>query len=92
MNEVSELVLRPFEEIVAKAALAARTARDAQPILEASQSLAKEGERALKRLVPPYRAHFEKLGPVFIDALKENGMCFFLLYSNPTRFLTAPGC
>lgn len=73
MDSVDDLVLTPFKEIVEKAATAVGNAGDYAEMLRASQALLKEGQRALKRIEPMCRKHFEEYGSAFTDALKENG-------------------
>jgi hypothetical protein len=73
MDDVAELVLTPFREIVEKGKTAVENAGDAQPMLRTSQTLVKEGERALKKIEPLCKKHLEEYGVNFIDALKENG-------------------
>lgn len=73
MDDVSDLVLTPFREIVEKGRTAVENAGGAQPMLKASQALVKEGERALKKIEPVCQKHIDESGSNFIDALKENG-------------------
>lgn len=73
MNLVDDLVLTPFKEIVEKAATALGNAGDYDEMQRASHALMKEGQRALKRIEPVCRKHFEEYGTGFTDALKENG-------------------
>ncbi|SPN99624.1 uncharacterized protein DNG_02476 [Cephalotrichum gorgonifer] len=73
MDLVDDLVLTPFKEIVDKAQTAVDNAGDDNPdMLKASQTLLKEGQRALKRIEPICKKHFEEYGTNFTDALKEN--------------------
>ena len=74
MDLVDDLVLTPFKEIVDKATTAVENAGDESPeMLKSSQTLLKEGQRALKRIEPLCQKHFEEYGSNFTDALKENG-------------------
>lgn len=78
MELVDDLVLTPFKEIVDKAGTAAENAGDDNPdMLKASQALLKEGQRALKRIEPLCKKHFEEYGTNFTDTLKENGEASF---------------
>ena len=74
MDLVDDLVLTPFKEIVDKAGTAVENAGDENvDMLKASQSLLKEGQRALKRIEPLCKKQFEEYGTNFTDTLKENG-------------------
>ncbi|KAK7956951.1 uncharacterized protein PG986_006173 [Apiospora aurea] len=77
-DEVERLILGPFKEIVEKANLAIANAEGAEEdvaasMLKAAQSLAKEGERALKRIEPLCAKNHEQYGTNFVDAVKEHG-------------------
>ncbi|KAH8681258.1 hypothetical protein BX600DRAFT_16720 [Xylariales sp. PMI_506] len=76
-DEADRLVVAPFREIVEKANVAIENARNADdeaaaPMLKAAQSLAKEGERALKRIEPLCSDYYQEYGVNFIDAVKEH--------------------
>lgn len=73
MDDIADLVVTPFRDIVEKGQTAVENAGDTQPMLKAAQSLVKEGERALKRIEPLCRKQLEEYGSNFLDALKENG-------------------
>jgi hypothetical protein len=85
MDDVAQLVLAPFKDIVEKGKTAIENAGDAQPMLKASQTLVKEGERALKRIEPVCQKHVDEYGSNFTDALKENGTSW-------SRFPSRPFC
>ncbi|KAF5659255.1 hypothetical protein FHETE_9499 [Fusarium heterosporum] len=72
MDDVADLVISPFRDIVDKGRKAIENAGDDKPMLKASQSLVKEGERALKKIEPLCRKHLDEYGSNFLDALKEN--------------------
>ncbi|KAL3953446.1 hypothetical protein ACCO45_011402 [Purpureocillium lilacinum] len=72
MDDVVELVLTPFKDVVEKGRVAANNAGDSQPMLKAALALVKEGERALKRIEPLCKKHLDEYGSGFVDALKEN--------------------
>lgn len=75
-DAVGDLLLVPFRDMVTQANIAIDNAQDASndEMLKASQSLAKEGERALKRIEPLCIKHFDEFGSNFVHALKDNGM------------------
>jgi 23S rRNA pseudoU1915 N3-methylase RlmH len=79
MSEIERLVLSPFKEIVEKAnnaldnAKAADNEDVAAAMLKAAQNLAKEGERALKRIEPLCHNNYQEYGANFINAIKEHG-------------------
>lgn len=74
MDDVDELVITSFREIVEKGKQAIENAGDQQPIMaKAAQALVKEGERGLKRIEPLCRKHVEDYGHSFVAALKDNG-------------------
>ncbi|CAF3520904.1 unnamed protein product [Fusarium graminearum] len=77
MDDVVDLVIGPFRDIVEKGREAIENAGDDKTMLKASQSLTKEGERALKRIEPLCRKHLDEYGSNFLDALKENGRFLF---------------
>jgi hypothetical protein len=72
---VGDLVLTPFRDIVTQANVAISNAKDGgdEQMLKAAQSLIKEGERALKRIEPLCRKHFDESGSHFVNAIKDNG-------------------
>ncbi|KAH7150037.1 hypothetical protein B0J13DRAFT_281763 [Dactylonectria estremocensis] len=72
MDDVNDLVVTPFRDMVEKGRTAIENAGDDKPMLKASQALVKEGERALKRIEPLCRKHLDEYGSNFVDALKEN--------------------
>ncbi|ORY65486.1 uncharacterized protein BCR38DRAFT_484903 [Pseudomassariella vexata] len=76
-EEVERLVVAPFREIVEKANQAIVNAGDADehvsaPMLKAAQNLAKEGERALKKIEPLCKKNNDDYGSNFVDAIKEH--------------------
>lgn len=73
MEDVSDLVVSPFRDIVEKGLAAVENAGDVQPMLKDAQDLVKEGRRAVKRIEPVCKKHLEAYGTNFLVALKENG-------------------
>lgn len=73
MDIAADLVLTPFKEIVEKGKTAVENAGDTQPMLKTSQSLVKEGERALRKIEPCCKRMADEFGANFVAALKENG-------------------
>ncbi|KAJ9148906.1 Sh3 domain-containing protein [Pleurostoma richardsiae] len=71
---VGDLILTPFRDIVTQANVAISNAKDGgdEQMLKAAQSLIKEGERALKRIEPLCRKHFDESGSHFVNAVKDN--------------------
>lgn len=81
-DEIERLVLSPFREIVEKANLAVDNADAAEddepsaaPMRKAAQALAKEGERALKKIEPLCNKNYDEYASSFVDAMKEHGEC-----------------
>ncbi|CEJ85021.1 hypothetical protein VHEMI03647 [[Torrubiella] hemipterigena] len=72
MDEVSDLVVTPFRDIVEKANAAVGNAGDNAAMLKAAQALLKEGERALKRIEPQCKKMLDEYGANFHNALKDN--------------------
>lgn len=72
MDEVSDLVVTPFRDIVEKANAAVGNAGDNASMLKAAQALLKEGERALKRIEPQCKKMLDEYGANFHNALKDN--------------------
>ncbi|KAK3944901.1 hypothetical protein QBC46DRAFT_437685 [Diplogelasinospora grovesii] len=73
-DDVHDLVLGPFRDVVAKGKTAVENAKEAgaQPMQKAAQSLVSNGERALKKIEPLCKRQLDEYGPNFVDALKEN--------------------
>lgn len=76
MDDVTDLVLTPFREIVEKGSLALENAGETQPMAKAAQGLVREGERALKKIEPICKKLLDDYGTNFINALKDNGTFF----------------
>jgi CRISPR/Cas system CSM-associated protein Csm2 small subunit len=77
-EEVERLVVTPFREILEKANIAVENAKDADEdvaatMLKAAQSLAKEGERAMRRIEPLCKKNYDEYGSSFVDKIKEDG-------------------
>ncbi|KAJ4270274.1 hypothetical protein NW762_001950 [Fusarium torreyae] len=87
MDDVADLVITPFRDIVDKGRTAVENAGDDKPMLKAAQSLVKEGERALKRIEPLCRKHLDEYGSNFLDSLKENGESVVYFLTVPSRLL-----
>ncbi|KAI1434528.1 hypothetical protein GGR50DRAFT_662114 [Xylaria sp. CBS 124048] len=76
-EEVEQLLLAPFRDIVCKGEIAIQNAEEAGGLAPArmvkdARNLVKEGERALTNLVPLSTINYEEYGTNFIDAVKEN--------------------
>lgn len=72
---MDELVLAPFRDIVSQGRVAIGNAGGDRNngMLQAAQSLVKEGERALKRIEPLCLKYYEEFGSIFLEALKGDG-------------------
>lgn len=76
------LILGPFREVAERGKEAIANAQDvgdldhehAKYMLKAAQAVAKEGERALKRLQPLWDGQVGKYGDTFTNALSQNGI------------------
>jgi len=75
MDDVQELVLQPFREMIEMAETALENAKDAgfEPLQTAAQQLMTDGQRALAKLDPICKRYYESYSTNFITALKENG-------------------
>lgn len=73
MDDVENLVIKPFQELVNVGNTAVENAGDFLPMLKAAQNLTKEGERALKRLQPICKKNFDEYGRAFVNEVRENG-------------------
>ncbi|KAK3323942.1 hypothetical protein B0T19DRAFT_443394 [Cercophora scortea] len=73
-DELKDLVLGPFQDVVAKAKTALENVQDAgsEPMRKAAQGLLNIGERALKKIEPVCRRQLDEYGSNFVNALKEN--------------------
>ena len=76
---IQDLVLAPFQEIVEKGKTAIDNAKEEenQEMLKSAQALVKEGQRALKKIEPLCKKHFDDFASNFVDALKEDGKASF---------------
>ncbi|KAI5862519.1 hypothetical protein GGS23DRAFT_605472 [Durotheca rogersii] len=50
----------------------ASSGRDAREMLKAARALVREGERALQRLLPLWKAQVDKYGDAFTEAMRQN--------------------
>lgn len=81
MEEVEDLVVTPFRDIVDKATVAIKNAGDGHPdMLTAARALSKEGARGLNHIEPLCRKYINDYGSSFVVSLKDNGN-IQLLYS-----------
>lgn len=79
--DIDVLFLGPFRDVIARAKEAAANAEYAghqdvelcKLMLKTSQTLLKEGERALKRIQPLWDGQIEKYGESFANNLSQNG-------------------
>ncbi|KAJ4387660.1 hypothetical protein N0V93_008257 [Gnomoniopsis smithogilvyi] len=79
--DAEDLFLGPFREVAERGKEAVVNAQDIEDVeneeakymLKAAQAVAKEGERALKRLQPLWDGQVGRYGDVFTDALSQNG-------------------
>lgn len=84
--DIDILLLGPFRDVVARAKEAVTNANDADDhavdpelcklMLKASQTVLKEGERALKRIKPLWDGQVEKYGDAFVQSLGQNGRSY----------------
>lgn len=79
MDEVEELVLRPFREVVEKGKLAVENAADSPDMLKEAQRLVKVGERGMSRIEASCKKLYNDYSSNFVSALKENGKYTLLL-------------
>lgn len=75
MEEINDLVLTPFREIVSYGTIGVRNAGVVgdERMLKAAQELVKEGERALEKLEELCQKRVGQFGARFVNALKSNG-------------------
>ncbi len=97
--EVEELIIQPFREVVergkeavanAQAAIDAdieeSNSQDLQNILKSAQSLVREGERGLQRLLPLWKERLDKYGEAFTEAMRHNGKSRLLTLHSSISF------
>ncbi|KAL1898418.1 hypothetical protein Cpir12675_001883 [Ceratocystis pirilliformis] len=73
MDQLADLILTPFRDIVGKGRTAVDVAGSGHPeMAKAAQSLIKEGGRALKRIEPQCQRHADEFGTSFVDAVKAS--------------------
>jgi hypothetical protein len=73
IEEVNDLVLTPFRDIVDKARTAVENAGEDNPVMvKAAQALLKEGERGVRKIERQCQKHLDDYGSSFIAALKDN--------------------
>ncbi|KAG6000655.1 hypothetical protein E4U21_005258 [Claviceps maximensis] len=71
--EIVELIISPFNDIVSKAQNAAACSGPLEPVMfKAADTLRKEGQRALNRLVPLYQKIVKQHGADCVNAIKKN--------------------
>lgn len=74
MNEVDDLILGPFRDIVQKAELAVDNAGDDHAdMASAASTLLKAGRRAVSHIEPLCSRYLDDYGSAFIAAVKDNG-------------------
>ncbi|KAB5536004.1 hypothetical protein GE09DRAFT_971710 [Coniochaeta sp. 2T2.1] len=76
-DDVQNLVLAPFQEVAERGKIALENATAAgltksDDMFKAAHGLARDGERALKKLEPLCRKQWEEYSTSFVVALKEN--------------------
>lgn len=94
--DAEDLFLGPFREVAERGKEAIANARDiddaenedAKIMLKAAQAVAKEGERALKKLQPLWDGQVGKYGGVFTDALSQNGIYIHSVFLQGHQFQT----
>jgi hypothetical protein len=89
--DVHNLVLAPFYEIGEKSRMAVANATDAgltksDGMFKAANGLARDAERALSKLEPLCKKHWEEYSTNFVVALKENGERNTIPPSDQARF------
>lgn len=93
MDDVEELVIKPFREVVEKGKLAVENAANSPDMLKEAQRLVKVGERGLSRIETSCKKLYTDYSSNFVAALKENGrQPYPLLFSRrdaqlPTRLI-----
>jgi hypothetical protein len=73
MDDVEELVIKPFREVVGKGRMAVENAIDSPDMLKEAQRLVKVGERGLTRIEASCKKLYADYSSNFVFALKENG-------------------
>ncbi|TWU76630.1 hypothetical protein ED733_008251 [Metarhizium rileyi] len=73
MDDVEELVIKPFREAVEKGKLAVANAADSPDMLKEAQRLVKVGERRLDRIQRTSKKLHNEYSSSFVTALKGNG-------------------
>ena len=86
MDDVEDLVVTPFRDIVEKGKTAIGNAGDNEAMIKAATTLVKEGERALRRIEPLCKKHLDDYGANFVISIKENGTHLTKRHSNSTQF------
>ncbi|EFY92739.1 hypothetical protein MAC_01375 [Metarhizium acridum CQMa 102] len=72
MDDVEELVIKPFRDVVEKGKLAVENAADSPDMLMEAQRLVKEGERGLRHIERSCKKLYNDYSSNFVAALKEN--------------------
>lgn len=73
MDEVNELTLKPFRDIVQEASTALENAGENDSMRKAAKKLVREGEKAIKLIEPQCTKRHGEYGETFLNALRENG-------------------
>lgn len=91
MDDVEELVIKPFRDVVEKGKLAIENAADSPDMLMEAQRLVKVGERGLYHIERSCKKLYNDYSSNFVAALKENGMQSHYPSLHRTTILTMPG-
>ena len=75
MDELNELILSPFKELVDRGKETVENAEGSEDMAKAGKNLAREGERAVSRLEPVCTNKFNEYQPAFVASLKSNSEC-----------------
>ncbi|KHN94182.1 Src-domain containing protein [Metarhizium album ARSEF 1941] len=73
MDDVEELVIKPFREVIEKGNVAVQNAANSPDMLAEAQLLVKVGERGLRRIETNCQKLYKDYTSNFVAALKENG-------------------
>lgn len=86
MDEVNELTVKPFRDVVYEANTALENAGENDVMRKAAKKLLREGEKAVKLIEPQCAKRHSEYGDNFLNALRESGK----KYNCPARWPPSP--
>lgn len=74
MDEVNELTIKPFRDVVDQANTALENAGENEAMRKAAKKLLREGEKAVKLVEPQCAKRYSEYSDNFLSAIRDNGV------------------